>query len=233
MRALDARELYRFFHAGDDETLALRGVSLAVHAGEIVAVTGPSGSGKSTLLACLAGLDDPDGGTVAIAGERLSRRPEPERASARRARLGVLLQSGNLIEHLSVRDNVLLAQRLAGRVDRSRTDAVIETVGLTSRANNRPSQLSRGEAARAGLAVAVANDPPVLLADEPTGELDGATEERVLGLLRRLADGGTAVVVVTHSAEVAAVADRIVELLDGKLLDRNNPDRNVMEGASS
>lgn len=228
-----ARELYRFFHVGDDETLALRGVTLEVGAGEIVAVTGPSGSGKSTLLACLAGLDDPDGGAVAIAGDRLSRRPEPERAAARRARLGVLLQSGNLIEHLSVRDNVLLAQRLAGRVDRARADAVIETVGLTGRAGNRPSQLSRGEAARAGLAVAVANDPPVLLADEPTGELDGASEERVLALLRRLADGGTAVVVVTHSAAVARSADRTVELLDGKVLDRTSPERPVMEGAPS
>lgn len=212
-----ATDLYRFYHAGGDETLALRGVSLSVRPGEIVAVTGPSGSGKSTLMACLAGLDDPDGGAVAIEGAPLSRRPEAERAALRGRRVGVLLQSGNLIEHLGVRDNVLLAQRLAGRVDRARADHVLEVVGLAARARNRPSELSRGEAARAGLAVALANDPTVLLADEPTGELDGASEQRVLALLRRLAEDGAAVVVVTHNPAVAGAADRVVELYDGRV----------------
>ena len=110
---LDARDLYRFYHAGDDETLALRGVSISVDAGEMVAITGPSGSGKSTLLACLAGLDEPDAGVVNIEGERLSRRPEAERAAVRARAIGVLFQSGNLVEHLSVAQNVMLAQRLA------------------------------------------------------------------------------------------------------------------------
>src|SRR5882672_769506 len=118
IRRLEAHELYRFFHAGDDEVLALRAVSLTVDAGEVVAVTGPSGSGKSTLLACLAGLDEPDGGTVRIEDQVMTRRPESERARLRARRVGVLFQSANLVEHLRVVDNVLLVQRLAGRSDR-------------------------------------------------------------------------------------------------------------------
>ena len=214
---LEARELYRFFHTGDDEVLALRGVSLAVEAGEIVAVVGPSGSGKSTLLACLAGLDEPDGGSVDVAGARMTRRPEARRALLRARHVGVLSQTGNLVDHLSLADNVLLAQRLAGRPDRTRCQAVIDAVGLTSRAGAVPASLSGGEGARAGLAVALANDPAVLLADEPTGEVDADNERRVLTLLRERARTGTAVVVVTHSDAVAAAADRVVTLLDGRV----------------
>src|SRR5204863_5874604 len=112
--ALAAESLYRFYHAGDDETLALQGVSLAVETGEVVAVTGPSGSGKSTLLGCLAGLDDPDGGTVRVVGERLSRRPEEERARLRARHIGIVYQQANLIGHLSVTGNVKVARRLSG-----------------------------------------------------------------------------------------------------------------------
>lgn len=215
---LQAESLYRFYHAGDDETLALQGVSLAVEAGELVAVTGPSGSGKSTLLACLAGLDEPTAGMVRIAGHRLSRRPEAERAALRASSIGMLFQSANLVEHLDVTENVQLAQRLAGRKDRSDAVALIARVGLTARARARPSELSGGELARAGLAVALANDPPVLLADEPTGELDGVTAERVLGLLRDRARAGVAVVVVTHNPAVAADADRTIALADGRVV---------------
>jgi putative ABC transport system ATP-binding protein len=214
---LEARELYRFFHTGDDEVLALRGVSLAVEAGEIVAVVGPSGSGKSTLLACLAGLDEPDGGSVDVAGERMTRRPEAWRARLRARHVGVLSQTGNLVDHLTVGANVLLAQRLAGRPDRGRCHAVLDAVGLTSRADAAPASLSGGEAARAGLALALANDPAVLLADEPTGEVDAGNERRVLALLRQRAGTGTAVVVVTHSDAVAGAADRIVILRNGRV----------------
>jgi putative ABC transport system ATP-binding protein len=214
---LEAERLYRFFHAGDDETLALRGVSLALQAGEVVAVTGPSGSGKSTLLALLAGLDEPDGGMVRIGGERLSRRPEAERARVRARRVGVLYQSANLVGHLSVDANVALAQRLAGREDAAERAAVLERCGIAARAGARPAQLSGGELARAGLAVALANRPDVLLADEPTGELDGATAQRVLDLLRERAGDGAAVLVVTHSPAVAAAADREIRLRDGQL----------------
>ena len=217
-QALDASSLYRFFHAGEEETLALQGVSLTVGRGELVAVVGPSGSGKSTLLACLAGLDEPDGGRVLIEGERLSRRPEPERAALRARRIGVLFQSGNLLDHLTVAENVVLAQRVAGRPNPGRATALLEALGLARRAHARPAELSGGETARAGLAVALANDPAVVLADEPTGELDSASEARVLDLLWAHAAAGGAVVVATHSPAVAAAAARTLHLRDGRVV---------------
>ncbi len=215
---LQAESLYRFFHAGDDETLALQGVSIEVEGGEVVAVTGPSGSGKSTLLSCLAGLDEPDGGMVRIDGERLSRRPEEERARLRGRSIGMLFQQANLVGHLSVEGNVALAQGLGGGDDHhARRGEVLERCGIAHRAHARPAQLSGGELARAGLAVALANDPPVILADEPTGELDTVTAGRVLDLLRERAGGGAAVLVVTHNPDVAAIADREVRLRDGRV----------------
>ena len=215
---LRAESLYRFYHAGDDETLALQGVSLFVDAGEVVTVTGPSGSGKSTLLACLAGLDEPDGGMVTVAGERLSRRPEEERADLRARQVGMLYQHSNLVGHLSVAANMTLARRLGRQCAAATTpDDLLARFGLAARAAARPSQLSGGELARAGLAVALANDPPVLLADEPTGELDDVTAERILALLRERADAGMAVLVVTHDAVVAAAADREIRLRDGRV----------------
>jgi putative ABC transport system ATP-binding protein len=214
---LEAHSLYRFFHAGDDETLALQGVSLEVEAGEVVAVTGPSGSGKSTLLACLAGLDVPDGGMVTIDGERISRRAEAERAALRGRLVGVLYQQDNLVAHLSVAANLALVQRLADRAgDTASRDELLDRVGLAARATARPSQLSGGELARAGLAAALVNAPRVVLADEPTGELDEDTAAAVLGLLREAADEGAAVLVVTHSPAVAVIADREVALRDGR-----------------
>jgi putative ABC transport system ATP-binding protein len=216
--ALEAESLYRFFHAGDDETLALQGVSIAVERGEVVAVTGPSGSGKSTLLSCLAGLDEPDGGAVRIAGERISRRPEEERAGIRARGIGILYQQFNLVGHLSVESNVALAQQLGGGETGSAWRAeVIESCGITARAHARPGQLSGGELARAGLAVALANNPAVVLADEPTGELDELTAERILSLLRERAAQGTAVLMVTHEEAVARSADREIKLRDGRV----------------
>src|ERR1700730_10495849 len=212
--AVEATDLYRFYHVGDDETLALRGVSLHVDSGELVAVTGPSGSGKSTLLACLAGLDEPDGGMVRIEGRPMSRRSETERARLRAQRVGMLFQSTNLLEHLSVTDNIVVAQQLVGRADRERVAALLASVGLTSRAHARPSQLSGGETARAARAVAVANAPAVVLADEPTGELDRGNAGIVLDLLAGLTESGSAVVVVTHNEELAERADRTVTLPD-------------------
>jgi putative ABC transport system ATP-binding protein len=218
---LDAQDLYRFFHAGDDETLALRGVSVTLEAGDVVAVTGPSGSGKSTLLACLAGLDEPDGGVVRIDGERLSRRPEEERAGMRARRIGMLFQQANLVSHLSVADNITMAQKLAGEGHGGSAWAaeVLERCDISGRAHARPAQLSGGELARAGLAVALGNQPDVLLADEPTGELDDATAGRILDLLHRQAAGGTAVLIVTHSPEVAAQAHREIRLRDGRVVE--------------
>ncbi|MEU5109561.1 MULTISPECIES: ABC transporter ATP-binding protein [unclassified Streptomyces] len=216
--AIEARDLYRFFRTGEEETLALRGVSLSVGRGETVAVVGPSGSGKSTLLACLAGLDEPAGGYVHVGGERISHRPEAQRARVRARRVGVLLQSGNLIAHLDVRENIRLAQAAAGRRTHTQDVAeLLEGVGLGGRAHALPHQLSGGELARAGLAVALANDPDVLLADEPTGELDGRTERRVLDLLGSRAGAGRGVLVVTHNTEVVGFADRVLVLRDGRI----------------
>ncbi len=217
---LEARSLYRFFHAGDDETLALQGVSLRIEVGEVVAVTGPSGSGKSTLLHCLAGLDEPDGGMVLLDGRRLSRRPEEERARLRGRRIGVLFQQDNLVGHLSVAGNLELAQRIGGAPGHhpASPERTLARCGIADRAHALPSQLSGGELARAGLAVALAGDPAVVLADEPTGELDRTTAERVLHLLHDHAHAGGAVLVATHSPDVAAACDRELRLHDGRLV---------------
>jgi putative ABC transport system ATP-binding protein len=215
--ALDARSLYRFFRAGDEETLALQGLSLTLHAGEFVAVAGPSGSGKSTLLSCLAGIDEPDGGTVWVAGQRVSHQPERRRAQLRAQQIGLLFQSANLLQHLTVAQNVRLAQRLADRARREGIDELLSSLGIQARARAYPSQLSGGELARAGLAVALSNDPVVLLADEPTGELDLATEAAVLELLHARARGGVAILVASHSPAVAAAADRVISLADGRI----------------
>lgn len=217
MPVLDATSLHRFFHAGDEETQALRGVSIAVARGEFVAVVGPSGSGKSTLLACLAGLDEPDGGTVRIDGTRLTRRPEAERARLRARLVGVLTQSGNLLSHLTVAQNIALARGLAGSARRGAAGNHLDALGVAHRAHARPDTLSGGETVRAGLAVALANDPPVLLADEPTGELDSDTETQVLALLTQRARNGMALLVASHSAAVAEAADRVITLRSGEV----------------
>ncbi|ODV06664.1 MAG: ABC transporter ATP-binding protein [Rubrivivax sp. SCN 70-15] len=210
MAALSAVDLYRFFHNGDAETLALRGVSVSLAAGEMVALLGASGSGKSTLLNCLAGLDEPDGGHVDLLGQRLTRRPEAERARRRAAHVGILMQSHNLIPVLRVMDNMVLVMTLANRLDRPRAPG---------HASARPAQLSGGELARAGLAVALAAAPSVLLADEPTGEVDAATEQQVFQVLAAQRAAGTAILIATHSEALAAKADRVLRMHDGRLVD--------------
>lgn len=217
--AIEARDLYRFYHVGDDETQALRGVSLSVQPSEIVAVVGPSGSGKSTLIACLAGLDEPDGGFVYVNGERLSRRDEKARASLRSRQIGILLQSGNLFDHLTVDQNVRLKMHLAGQHEPSRVGEVLEMVGVGSRRHAYPTQLSGGEASRAGLAVALAPRPPILIADEPTGEVDSETEQMILDVFHDHREAGGAILIVTHSDPIAAKANRVVHLQDGKIVN--------------
>jgi putative ABC transport system ATP-binding protein len=208
---LQARSLYRFYRAGDEETLALQGVSLTLRPGEFVAVTGPSGSGKSTLLACLAGMDDPDGGSVHVAGQRISHRREPERAS----HIGMLFQQDNLLDHLTVRNNLALVRSLADRRGRADRPDLLGLLGLSDRATAYPGQLSGGELARAGLAMALVNAPTLVLADEPTGELDSETP--VLELLSEAAARGTAVLVASHSPAVAAAATCVLRLTDGRI----------------
>ncbi|WP_026073221.1 ABC transporter ATP-binding protein [Nodosilinea nodulosa] len=219
MPMLEAVDLYRFYHAREAETLALRGVSLTVAAGEIVAVMGASGSGKSTLLSCLAGMDEPDGGFVSLMGERFTRRPEPQRDAMRAAHIGILLQSGNLLEYLTVEQNILLPMAIAGRINPSWVNKLLDWVNLRDRRHARPSQLSGGETARSGLAVALATNPKVLLADEPTGEVDADTEQQILALLISRRSQGSAILLATHSETLAAQADRIIRLQDGRIVD--------------
>lgn len=217
MPALEAHEIYRFFHVGDDETAALRGVSLRLSRGETVAIVGPSGSGKSTLLACLTGLDEPDGGYVEVAGTRLSRRPETERAGLRAAHFGILLQAGNLFPHLTVQQNIRLQMLLAGKPDRRRVSELLDSLGLLARADAFPTELSGGETARAGLGVALAADPPILVADEPTAEIDRFAETQLIDHFETRRRKGLATLIATHSDALARHADRIVRLRDGKV----------------
>ena len=217
MHVIEATELYRFYHSGDMETAALRGVSLQVQAREFVAVMGPSGCGKSTLLACLAGLDEPDGGQVHILGQRMSRRRETERAALRARHIGILMQSGNLFDHLTLAGNLRLRMQLPGAHAHSGIDELLEQTGLSGRRHAYPSQLSGGEAARGGLAVALCANPSVLLADEPTAEVDSETEGYILDQLLARRRAGMAMLIVTHSHGLAAHADRLLTLQDGRL----------------
>lgn len=218
MPALEATELYRFFHAGDDEVVALRGVTIALGAGEFAALRGPSGSGKSTLLACLSGLDEPDGGTVSVLGERMTRRPEPERALLRARHLGLLMQSGNLFDHLTVRANIRFQMKISGRDQPGEIDRLLDSLGLNGLADVLPAHLSGGEAARAGLAVALAAKPAILLCDEPTAEVDAETEQRVIDRFIEICRSGTAVLVVTHSKTLAERANRVMDIRDGHIV---------------
>lgn len=217
MPAIFAKGLYRFFHNGDAETVALKGVDLSVDAGELVALVGPSGSGKSTLLACLAGLDTPDGGGVEIMGRKLSRISELDRARVRARHIGMLMQSGNLLDHLTVDQNIDLQLFLARRQRHAGISELLGKIGLSQRRRALPSQLSGGETSRAGLAVALAANPSILICDEPTAEVDEATEQSILSLMRAQKVAGTAVLVATHSARLAEMADRVVTIRDGRL----------------
>jgi putative ABC transport system ATP-binding protein len=219
MNALEAHELYRFFHVGDDETVALRGVSLTVSYGEIVAVMGPSGSGKSTLLSCITGLDEPDGGTVQVGSVRLTRRPEAERARIRSSSFGIVLQTANLFSHLTAEQNIRFQMKLAGKPDERRIAFLLESVELTHRAFAFPPELSGGELARASLAVALATDPPILVADEPTAEVDQETESRLIEHFEARRAAGGATLLATHSEALARKADRIIRLNDGRITD--------------
>ncbi|WCK52551.1 ABC transporter ATP-binding protein [Aneurinibacillus sp. Ricciae_BoGa-3] len=218
MPVLAAHDIYKFYHTEEDETLALKGVNISIESGEMVALMGPSGSGKSTLLSCLVGLDEPDGGYVELQGNRLTRRPETVRAAVRAKHIGILKQSGNLFNHLTVEENVQLQMKLAKKANREYLNQLIEMVGLSHRKKAYPSQLSGGEAARAGLAVAISKDPSILLADEPTGEVDAQTEMAILELFDQHRKKGGAVLIATHSKMLGRRADRIVHLNDGRVI---------------
>lgn len=216
--AVSAVDLYRFFHVGDTEVRALRGASLTVGAAEVVALVGPSGSGKSTLLACVAGLDEPDGGCVEVAGRRMTRRPEAERARLRARHIGMLQQSGNLFDHFTAEENVRLSLALAHADAAGRSRQALASVGLADRAQALPSELSGGETARAALAVAMAADPAILIADEPTAEVDADTERQMIELIVGRKHAGRATLIATHSMALAAAADRVYRIAEGRIV---------------
>ena len=219
MAVIAADDLYRFYHTRDEETRALRGVSFAVAEGEFVALMGPSGSGKSTLLSCLAGLDVPDGGQIVLKNERIARLSEAERAKRRRAYIGILLQSRNLLAGLTAEENVRLPLFMRGTHDEDRVATLLRRTGVWARRRALPSELSGGEAARVGLAVALAGAPAVILADEPTAEVDAATESDLIRLLAEACATGVAALVATHSRALAEAASRVIRLQDGRIID--------------
>ncbi len=201
---------------------ALRGVSLEVQAGEYVAIAGPSGSGKSTLLQLIGGIDAPSSGSVELLGTRLETLSDRELTRLRLTRLGFVFQRFHLLPVLTARENVELPMAEAGLAGRPRRDRALELlayVGLGHRAGHRATQLSGGEMQRVAIARALANQPVLLLADEPTGELDAATGAEILSLFRRLNRDGTTLVVVTHDEQLAAEAGRVIHMLDGRIRD--------------
>lgn len=218
---LEAIGLEKTYHSDGAERPVLRGVSLGVDAGDWVAVMGPSGCGKSTALHILGGLDLPDTGSVVLDGEDITRLDVAERAVLRRRRIGYVFQQYNLIPHLDVAANVELPQRLAGvgrRRARERSHELLDQLGLAGRGHELPGTLSGGEQQRVAIARAVANQPDLLLADEPTGALDSESSELVLTLLRAQHAAGQTIVMVTHDPDVAAAADRTIHILDGRVV---------------
>jgi putative ABC transport system ATP-binding protein len=202
---------------------ALSGVDLTVAAGEAVAVMGPSGSGKSTLLNVIGGLDRPGAGAVEVAGVRLDRLSEPALARFRRAHVGIIFQFFNLLDDLTVRDNVLLPAQLLGvrpRPARLRVLELLDALGLAGQVDAYPAHLSGGQRQRVAIARALVNHPELLLADEPTGAVDAATAEQVCDILRDLNRGGQTLVLVTHDARLArSCATRLVRMRDGRLTE--------------
>ena len=219
---LEATDLHKSFRTEGVERAVLRGLSIGVVRGEWVAVMGPSGCGKSTMLHLLGGLDLPDTGSIVLDGLEITTLGVAERARLRRRRIGYVFQQYNLIPHLEVAANVELPQRLAGashRQSRERAAELLDVLGLAEHGGDLPGTLSGGEQQRVAIARAVANQPDLLLADEPTGALDSAASALVLDLLRGQHARGQTIVMVTHDPAVAAAADRTVHVLDGRVVD--------------
>jgi ABC-type lipoprotein export system ATPase subunit len=214
-----ARGLVKVHGRGRAARRVLDGVDIELQPGELVALVGPSGSGKSTLLHLIGGLDRPDGGQLTVAGTRLETASERALADLRRRHVGFVFQFFHLIPELTAEENVQLATRMNGRNGggRRRTQELIEELGLAHLRGSRPHELSGGEQQRFALARALVNDPSLILADEPTGNLDSEAGAQVLALLRALATGSRAVLLVTHDRDATGMADRVLTLRDGRL----------------
>ena len=219
--ALQMRGVRKTFEAENAPVRALRGVDLDIRRGEFVALTGPSGCGKSTLLNLAAGLDFADEGTIAVAGEEVTGQSEDELARMRRRHIGIVFQFFNLLEGVTVLENVALAAIIAGRKRRmaeTRARGLLDLLGLGDKASVVPGVLSGGQRQRLAIARALANEPTLLLADEPTGALDSDGGQEVIELLSRLHSSGQTILLVTHDSAVADAAERIVRMLDGRIM---------------
>lgn len=220
---MEVRELTKVYGRGESEVRALDGVSLDVRRGEWVSLVGPSGSGKSTLMNVLGLLDRPTSGDYFLDGRKVSKLRGGELSRARRELVGFVFQSYNLLPRETARYNVELPMIYAGvgrRERRKRSLAALERVGLANRAKHRPTELSGGQMQRVAVARALINEPALILADEPTGNLDSASGENILGLFEELHASGVTLMIVTHDESVAARADRTIEIRDGKIFDR-------------
>jgi putative ABC transport system ATP-binding protein len=214
------RELRKTFRSGEVDVHALRGVDLSVERGEFLAVVGPSGSGKSTLFHILGGLTPPTSGTVCIDGQDLMQMTDADRTRLRKKTVGFVFQKYNLLPTLTVRDNIEIARDIAGNSGPVDTQfrEVIEALGISDKMSRKPRQLSGGEQQRVAIARSIVNQPAILLADEPTGNLDTENSNHVLDLLRDLNRRiGQTILMITHNPEAAAYADRIVHMRDGQL----------------
>ena len=235
MPQIVTKDLMKVYRAGKSEVIALRGLDMRIGDGEVVAVQGPSGCGKTTLLNLLGGIDRPTAGRIDIDGTNIVDAGEAELVRYRRERVGFVFQFFNLVPTLTAEENVQLPMRLAAKPadarDR-RTSGLLQLVGLENRATHRPDELSGGEQQRIAIAVALANDPPLILADEPTGELDTKTGQEILDLFERLnRELKKTVLVVTHDDRVARIAHRILRIEDGKIV-RETP-REAAPGTSA
>ena len=222
MTILETKDLRKVYGSGDTEVRALDGVDLTVEKGEFVAVVGTSGSGKSTLLHMLGGLDRPTSGTVTVDGRELSAMRDEELTIFRRRKIGFVFQNYNLVPVLNVYENIALPIQLDGKApDRGYVDQIIETLGLGNKLQNLPNNLSGGQQQRVAIARALAAKPAIILADEPTGNLDSATSLDVMGLLKVTAQKfSQTIVMITHNEELAQMADRIIRIEDGRIVVR-------------
>jgi putative ABC transport system ATP-binding protein len=212
--------VHKHYQQGGNRIRALDGIDLSIAAGEYVAVMGPSGSGKSTLLNVLGALDVPDAGSYRLDGEEVGRLDDDAASDLRNRRIGFVFQSFHLLPRLTVLENVLLPQRYAARADPdapARARRLLDRIGLAQRVDHRPGELSGGQLQRAAIARALLNQPALLLADEPTGNLDSKSARDVLDLLAELHAGGQTLVMVTHDPEIAAGAQRTIHLKDGRV----------------
>ena len=219
MAILKTKELRKYYGTGDTCVKALDGVDFSVEEGEFVAIVGTSGSGKSTLLHMIGGLDRPTEGTVAVAGKDIFSLKDDELTVFRRRKIGFIFQSFNLVPVLSVYENIILPIELDGKkIDRKHIDRIIKTLGLTEKVDSLPNQLSGGQQQRVAIARALASKPAIILAAEPTGNLDSRTSADVLGLLKVTSEKfHQTMVMITHNEEIAQLADRIIRIEDGRI----------------